>query len=248
MSSIPDATPDSIGGPAVHVWSADLLLDSRVATLAERLLQEHELARSDRFQQEIDRSRYVAVRGALRIILGSYMGREPRDVRIVHTSAGKPATDPVEGEPLFFSLSHSDDLAAIAVTRIGQIGVDIERLRHLPDAAEIAERFFSRREQEMLSDLPESERSTAFLRCWTRKEAYVKATGKGIGSSFGDFDVELRDGFAPQFIALSGDPVAAARWTLSDIRLRPGFAGAFAIESTGISERFFHFEPDQFGL
>jgi 4'-phosphopantetheinyl transferase len=129
---------------------------------------------------------------------------------------------------LHFSLAHAEDHAAIAVTRGRPLGVDIERIRPIEDAQQIAARYFAPEEAAELASLEESERGAAFFACWTRKEAYLKATGAGLSSSMAGFGVSLRPDAPPRLLHIAGDEAAAAAWTLHAMRLIPGFAAALA--------------------
>ena len=158
----------------------------------EAFLDERELARAGRFRFERDRKRFAFFRAAIRLILGRYVGRPPRELRFAYSPEGKPS---LAGRPaddfLEFNLAHSEDVALLAVGRGRRIGVDLERIRDERDTDEIAERFFSRDEVRALRALAPDQRRKAFFSCWTRKEAYVKARGDGLSMPLSSFSMSL---------------------------------------------------------
>ncbi len=140
----------------------------------------------------------------------------------------KPALMPTREAPtpeLQFNVSHAGGLVLIAVTRGCEVGVDIENVRELKDIDLIARRFFSVRENAALQQLPATHRPEAFFRCWTRKEAFIKASGEGLSRPLDSFDVAL-DGPAA-LLRVDGDD--ASRWTLHDVYPAPGYTGAVAV-------------------
>jgi 4'-phosphopantetheinyl transferase len=173
-----------LGG--VDVWS--VRVDER-EHLAEFLgqLDDQEQARAARFRFERDRSRFVARRTFLRRVLSGYVGVPPARIRYRTSATGRPELQPPC--EIHFNTSHADGLALVAVTRERLVGVDVERLRPIADALDLARRFYSRPEYEYLESVPHAGRSEAFLRIWTRKESYVKALGAGMSMPFDAFDV-----------------------------------------------------------
>lgn len=165
----------------VHVWRASLDLEaSSIQSLLDILCVE-EQQRAERYHFPKDRDRFIVARGLLRVIISYYLGKEPRDLQFVYNQYGKPAlSEAYNREPLCFNLSHSRELALYAVTQNRNLGVDLEYIRTGFPCEEIAERFFSPQENAILRTLPLDMKHKAFFTCWTRKEAYIKATGKGL--------------------------------------------------------------------
>lgn len=225
--------PDGLvlGCDEIHVWRS--LLDqtpSQIRTLQQNLAAD-EQARAERFYFARDRGHFIAARGALRAILGRYLSRAPERVSLCYGSHGKPAlADAFDGNAIRFNLSHSQGVALYAFTRGREVGVDIERIRDDLKTAEIAERFFSRQEAAMLRALPIELRHQAFFRCWTRKEAYIKARGEGLSLPLDGFDVSLGPGEPAAMLGTRPDPSEASRWSLHDLAPAPGFAAALAAQ------------------
>jgi 4'-phosphopantetheinyl transferase len=207
----------------VHVWR--LTLDQSVERFLE-LLQADELERTNRFYFEKDRRHFVVARGFLRMLLGRYLDADPRRLKFLYGEYGKPALE-VE-TTLRFNASHSHGIALYALTQRRELGVDVEYVRADFTTDDIARRFFSQAEVESLSRLPTEERVAGFFRCWTRKEAYIKATGRGLSQPLDGFDVTL--GPDESAALLRNEDGAPERWTLSDIAVGSGFAGAVVIE------------------
>jgi 4'-phosphopantetheinyl transferase len=175
----------------------------------------------------------------LRRLLGGFLGLEPERVELRYGPHGKPC---VEG--LRFNLAHSHELALYAFSRGRELGVDLERIRPLRDAAAIAERYFSAEENAVLRSLPEIQRHEAFFRCWTRKEAYLKALGDGLARPLDSFDVTLAPGEPARLLRVQGAPDEAARWSLLHLDPAPGFVGALAAEGPWGSTQLFQAAGD----
>ena len=190
------------------------------------LLTDEERARAERFRLARVRDQFVAARGHLRALLGRYLGLEPRAVPVLYADGGKPHLP--EGYPLHFNVSHTDGLAVFAVGR-SRVGVDVERVRPIPDADGLVTRFFSRRECDQFHALPPHVRPGAFLRAWTRKEAVLKAIGRGV-QSLDCCDVTFADDEPPALLELEGDRSAGARWELFAWEPAPGYLAAGAVE------------------
>lgn len=226
----PTAWP-SLGSDEVHLWRASLDAPAGETELLDRVLSADERARADRFRFERDRRRYVIARGVLRSLLGGYLQTGPATVRFQYGRYGKPALgDEDGGDALGFNLSHSEDVALYAISRGRALGVDVERVRPNFGGMAIAERFFSPREVAALRSLPHHEQSAAFFRCWTRKEAYIKARGDGLSLRLDCFDVSLAPGEPAALLDMRDDPDDIARWRLWDVSPDPDYAAALVVE------------------
>ncbi|HTV43472.1 MAG TPA: 4'-phosphopantetheinyl transferase superfamily protein [Candidatus Sulfotelmatobacter sp.] len=170
----------------IHVWAAGLDPSPERVSAFKETLAPDELERAARFHFEIDRNRFIAGRGILREILGSYLGIRPERLQFDYSPHGKPTLKASSTRPpLHFNLGHSVDLILIAVTRACPLGIDVEWVRPIPDLENIATRYFSTREAAELMALPEERRPRAFYQLWTRKEACLKASGEGLSGLAG---------------------------------------------------------------
>jgi 4'-phosphopantetheinyl transferase len=218
----------------VHVWRAALERTPSLMQDLHRNLAADERARAARFYFDRDRDHFIAARGVLRDILGRYLNRAPEGLSFDYGPYGKPALAGDPGVALIrFNVSHSQGLALYAVTRVGDVGVDLERVRLNLAITEIAERFFSPREVAALRALPPAEQRPAFFRCWTRKEAYIKARGAGLSTPLNEFDVSLAPGEPAALLGIRSNPSERPCWSLQDLDAGTGYAAALAVEGRG---------------
>ncbi len=213
----------------VHVWAVPLTGDPEVL---RPLLCPAELQRMERFRVLDHRRRYAISHGALRAILGGYTGESPEELAFQHGPKGKPYLDAAgagRGE-WFFNLSHAGQLALVAVGR-RELGIDLEKVRHLESFLEIAKRHFTAAEFEALRAVPQDQRLQCFYRCWTRKEAYIKAVGEGLSMSLDGFDVSL-DGEA-RFLAFREGSGRPGEWSLQDVSPGADYVAALAVHGPG---------------
>jgi 4'-phosphopantetheinyl transferase len=221
----------SLSKKDIHLWRADLSLPERSIQQLNQILSTDERVRAERFRFEKDWKRFIVGVGILRTILGRYIGVEPKELRFIHGKRGKPMLDDVFANgSIRFNMSHSEDLALYGFTRDREIGVDIEFLRDIPEMDQIAERFFSKKENVVFRSLPESKKKEVFFNCWTRKEAFIKATGDGLYRSLDEFDVSLLPGETTLIPRIGEDSKRASRWLIYDLEPALGFAAAFAVE------------------
>ena len=214
----------------VHIWH--VALDDPVLGLEklEQTLSTDECMRASRFHFERDRRHFVVGRGMLRSILGLYLKTEPEKLRFSYGVYGKPSLLDDSGDnTLRFNLAHSHGLAIYGFVRNREIGIDLEYIYRIPDIDQIAERFFSKYENSVLRKLSTDEKQEAFFNCWTRKEAYIKATGNGLACPLDQFDVSLMPGEPARLLRVNGDKKEASRWSLEALTLDPGYVGALAV-------------------
>lgn len=214
----------------VHVWRADLNIPAWRLNLLAQTLSSDEQQRAERFYFEQDRMHYIAGRGLLRTILGRYLDLEPSKLEFCYSSRGKPAlVNTNSGETLYFNLSHSNGLALYAVTRSRSIGIDLEHVRPMPDAEKLAQRFFSPQEYAVISTLLPEQKQEAFFNAWTRKEAYLKATGDGL-AGLEQVEVSVTPGEPPELLSIQGDRQIASQWSVYQLTPAPGYIAALAVE------------------
>ena len=224
----------------VHVWRIELEQPDHVLESFRSTLESDELQRASRFHFEKDRRHFVAARGFLREVIGRYLNAKAAAVKFSYSGYGKPALNGEhKNSPLRFNMSHSRGMALLAVTKDKQIGVDVELMRADFASEEIAQRFFSRVEVESFNALPREEQVAAFFRCWTRKEAFIKATGLGLSQPLDDFDVTLASGEPAALLRCKDDD--ASRWFLCDLEVGDDYSAALAIETPVAKVRCWEF-------
>jgi 4'-phosphopantetheinyl transferase len=222
----------NLAASEVHVWAASLDVGSkRLETLRESLSPE-ERQRAARFRFDRHRNRFIAGRGLLREILSGYLNARPSELEFCYGLNGKPHLGGHWCDhSLQFNLAHSEDLALFAVTSQGAVGIDVEHIRVLKDAEELVERFFSVAEASALKMLPDSVRPAAFFNLWTRKEAWLKATGEGIGNLLHRVEVSFLPNTPARLEQLPADLGDSTVWSLHDLTPAVGFAAALAVRS-----------------
>lgn len=220
--------PPELTGQAVHCWSVPLTCAESDLESLQTLLSSDERERADRYRFLLHRRRFIVRRAALRTILALYSGVPACKLSFQVDSYGKLALEALlVNNPLYFNLSHSDELAVVAVSRSGPLGVDIERIRPLSDFEAIATQYFSPAEQAALLHLPAEQRLLAFYRCWTSKEAFIKALGLGLQFELNRFNVSVSPTDPPALLSVDNDPQKARLWCMTDVALEEGYMGAF---------------------
>jgi 4'-phosphopantetheinyl transferase len=215
-----------LGSREVQVWGVWLSGSDASLAYYRSMLSPEELQRAERFRFEHLRHSYTRSRGSLRLLLAHYLGLPPNEIQLICRPKGKPILR--DSSQIDFNASHSGQMALYAFTVGCELGIDVEQIRRLDDAESIAARFFSTAEASELLSLTPEQRGPAFFRCWTRKEAYVKAVGDGLAISLNRFQVTLLPGIPARFVQLASDMGTAADWTLDHLELAPGYLGALA--------------------
>jgi 4'-phosphopantetheinyl transferase len=222
-----EGQPPALTASAVHVW---LFASDMPPSPYEELfacLDAPERDRASRFHFERDRLRFVAARASLRRLLGMYTQRPAAELRFIHKPSGKPQLDSGVGPPFVsFNLAHSGGWALVGVTAGAPIGVDLEKLRDIPEHEDIARRHFAPAEIEILSRLLAVDRAEGFLASWTLKEAFLKAIGDGLLAPLSRFDV-LSD---PGFVRRVAPSERVAGWRSLRLRPAPAIVAALAVQ------------------
>jgi 4'-phosphopantetheinyl transferase len=162
------------------------------------------------------------------------VGIDPRELIFAARAGGKPfLAAPAHSTDLHFNLSHSHELALLAVSRGREVGVDLEWLSAVRDTDGIAARYFSPVERQALERLAPDQRRAAFLRGWVLKEAYLKACGDGLTRRLTDFDVAIDDGAQAAVLEVRDRPGDEARWMLQYLHPHREFVAALVVEGTG---------------
>ena len=222
--------PLSIPEDEVQLWRIDLEALGADESRWRKTLSSDELDRASRFHFPRDRQRFAASRSLLRILLAGYLATDPAAVSFSYSEKGKPSLGPAHaGTNVKFNISHSGGVTLLAFTCDREIGVDVEQVRGNFDVLALARRFFSPKEQSQLAELPAEKSVDAFFRCWTRKEAYIKATGDGLSLPLTQFDVALESEEANALLATRPDASEAGYWLLREVPGGPGYIAALCV-------------------
>jgi 4'-phosphopantetheinyl transferase len=224
---------EEIGGE-IHVWHAALDREKEVIVQLESTLSPEEKARSDRFHFVNDRNRFVVARGLLRELLGGYLHQAPASLEFSYGQHGKPSLSGENASSgLNFNLSHSSGHVVYAIARERNLGIDVEHVRPESAGEDIAQRYFSAREVSDLRTLPPEARVEGFFNCWTRKEAYLKATGMGLQIPLDSFSVSLLPEKPAQF--LGG---VESGWNMAAYHPAEGYVAAVVYDGAPCSIKY----------
>ena len=211
---------------AVHVWGWNL--DRSPLDADWQILNDEETARAHRFVFPKDRDRYVCAHAAMRTRLSHYTGIPAQQITFTTSQYGKPQMDCSPAmQPIHFNLTHSANLAALAVSRSYTLGIDIERIR--PIDPDVAAHHFSPHELLALAALPAAQWLAGFYRCWTSKEALLKGEGLGLNLSLDAFDVEVSPQLSPALIAVAPQTNISLDWNLVELKPADHFVATLAI-------------------
>ncbi|NWF98178.1 MAG: 4'-phosphopantetheinyl transferase superfamily protein [Nitrospirae bacterium] len=230
----------------VHVWEINLGSDLSKVEKYLPILSDEEKKKASAFRFSDDRERYIISHAVLRLLLSKYSGEKPEEIVFYNNNYGKPYIMLNPDLPkIFFNISHSHKMAVIAISNGYEIGIDIEYLLRKINFEDIARRFFSNIENKKLNSLSGNLRKEAFFRCWTRKEAYLKAKGVGISGSFKSFEVSIFPEENPEIIAIDGQHSDEDNWSLFDIIHIHNYIGAIAVKGNCQTVKFFKFQFTQ---
>jgi 4'-phosphopantetheinyl transferase len=211
--------------PSAHVWRVPLHSGEHDLPSFVTVLSTDERERMARCHREADRRRYAIAHGALRLLLARYLGQDPHDLVFATGTHGKPRL--ASAPAIEFNLTHSGDLALIALARNRAVGVDIESLgRKGFDMPALARRVLCPREHEWLFRIEEHSRVHAFLRLWSCKEAISKAAGAGFAAGFAHIETDPDALFSARSQQLRA---AGGYWRLHILEPDDGYVGALAV-------------------
>lgn len=214
----------------IHVWQCRLDYPSASLQKYFPALSADERTRAERFHFEKHRTRFIAGRAFMRTILARYLQIDPSQIAFQYSHYGKPSlANANRRNELFFSLTHSHQLALLAVTYEAEVGIDIEHLRNVSDG--LADGYFSPSEIAALRNLPERLQREAFFTCWTRKEAYIKALGGGLSVPLDTFDVSLAPGAPAMILNIRCGGESPSAWRLEHLTPAEDYVGAVAIRA-----------------
>ena len=212
----------------IELWLVDGVGTDAQRSVLLDLLSEDERARASGFKVEDARASFVVSRGVLRTILGDTLACAPESLRFDEGEHGKPFLTGAHAQSgVEFNVSHSGDVFLYAVSRGRVVGVDVERQKEGLDVEAIARRYFAPEEaRRLLEQAPPEERVPNFYRCWTRKEAYLKARGTGLTTKLDAFEVTFLPGVPPAMLRTEIDGDNARDWDVFDVPVPDGYVAA----------------------
>ena len=224
----------------IDVWTIPVLSKVYTKDYISSLLSDAEQERYQRFHFDKDKNLFLSTHIAVRRIIANYIKQAPAAIEFGYHSKNKPF---LKEDPSFeFNLSHSHKLAILGITKTAQLGVDIEYIHREVEYMELAERFFSKQEAMKLKSLEQDDLSKAFFNCWTRKEAFIKATGDGLSFPLDLFEVSLLPWEEPALLATPFDPAEKAHWDLAAFSPREDYLAAIAMRGKMKQINYFTYE------
>lgn len=228
----------ALGQGEAALWFVSLHEPGSTIEAAASVLSAEEMRRADRFRFSLHRNRFILAHAALRHVIGIYSRCPASGIDFITSPHGKPSLTNNQRGKIEFNLSHSEDLAVVAVSFGSILGVDVEQVREMPDWPQMASQFFSHAEIAAIERVPPAEKSTMFLRFWTRKEALLKAIGTGLQDDLSRFCTAADDLDQASIVQVPELPDAACTgaFTLSSFEYE-GFVGALAVCGSASSVR-----------
>jgi 4'-phosphopantetheinyl transferase len=218
----------------LQLWRIGLADAESLPETYLRHLSPEEQDRASRLRVGRVQMQFVVARACLRTLLGFHLQLAPKDVPILLGSHGKPEIPATHSHSLFFNIAHSRSTIVIALCRTSPVGVDLEYLDRNTDVMEVSSNAFTSREFRAIEDLEDPIlRRRAFFRCWTRKEAVIKADGRGLSLPLASFEVPVIEAASstPVIVTEGGDSLRGSRsFYVSDMSLGEQMAGAYALE------------------
>jgi len=237
-----DVEPDS---DHVDVWRISTQLDGPQLNAFESVLSAHQRERAARLRVDEKRRQYIVAQGLTRRILGRAVSASPQAVEFVRGPKGKPYLGgAAAAQGIQFNMTHTSHLALIAVTRRGEVGIDIERIRRNLAWEKLARRYFSAHEQAAFRAQPADARLRAFFVCWTRKEAVLKAIGTGIGGGLGSFDVSVDPDSPPRLLENRWNGRFHGHWSMTHLEPGEPYVATLVTEYGGVRLRCWDVDPD----
>ena len=213
----------------IHVWTARLVDEQRATADLLAILSREERAQAAQFSFERDRMHFIQAHGIVRQILSNYLDADAATLIFARNHHGKPYLIPrANGPHLEFSVSRSSNCCMLAVQLDHSIGVDIEKVRDLPQAIDIVQSYFTPVESKALSALRGAARRDAFFALWTHKEATVKGLGISLAAHLGRIEFDLDPIGGLRLVAWNGDQSVAQKWSVVRLDPAPGYVAAIA--------------------
>lgn len=223
----------------VHIWQLDLNENKQHSTYFQSLLRVTELNKLNRLRNPLHRKRALAMRAQLRLLLANYTQLDPALISFETTEFGKPY---IVDSAFSFNVSHSEDRALVAISACVQVGVDIEHWRPLDNLQGLVQRNFSDDEKAQWRELPEQQREAVFFDIWTRKEAFIKATGRGLGMGLSRCGFSLSaSGQLAQCPTEYGVP---SEWSCASLQLAEKVSATVMLKADSCLPIIYKFKPE----
>jgi len=223
----------------IQLWHGNIAAEDAHYQNYWRILDADEQAHAEKIKNSLLHKRYVEVHGRLRMVLAQTLNEPPEKIRIKKAEHGKPYL--ADTPELAFNLSHSGRAMVIALAWHCQLGVDMECCKPRGGLLGLVDKCFAEEESAYWHELPEAQKTVGFYRFWTRKEAFVKATGRGIGLGLNQCVVNPEN--QSGFLRVPADYGQASMWHALDIALGQGVCATLVTDKDIVEARLMEFEP-----
>jgi len=230
----------SLAPNQIHIWRMFLNQPTEKTQQLSQILSPEENNKANRFYFEKDRHKFILSRGTLRTILSQYLNFPPQNLKFTYSKQGKPTL--LTETPIYFNLSHSHEITLYAITLNREIGIDLEFLRPITEAENIVKNYFSNKESALFNTISSDQKPEAFFNAWTRKEAYLKATGQGLSQPLKEVEVNFTPGEPAKLLSIKGDTQKASEWTLKHLIPHPNYIACVAISAQNLE--YSYWEPN----
>jgi len=223
----------------VDIWKICLKASDSQLSDYWQILSTEEKDRALQFYFKKETNAFIVSRAMLKTLCANYLYLKPQEIQLSYGEFGKPY---LKASNLDFNISHSAGQALMAFTSGSEIGIDIEKLNPDIEIEKLVKRFFSINEAKTVLALERSQRVTAFFKCWTRKEAFIKAVGKGLSFPLDQFDVTIHE--EVKFLSINGDENLAEEWSLVSFAPEKNFTAAFSMKNKIKEINFYDFSKE----
>ena len=236
--------PPRLSKQNLHIWSLNFVVNDDAFNRYHGLLSHDEKKRASKFRFYKDKRCYVVTKGVLRLLSGGYLNQ---DAKAITFDYGKYEKPPYKHETnLNFNVSHSGDMAIIGFVYDHTIGVDIEKIKNDFDTFDIAVNFFSKKEIAALRKIPKPQQYIAFYRCWTRKEAFIKAKGSGLSFPLDQFSVTLDSDLEANLLETKWNKKEKNNWSFHSFKPDPDYIAAIIVGDAVSTFNCFNLDANQF--
>lgn len=224
----------------VHVWCASLKQSMSTLKQFANILSPKERKRADQFYFEKDKNHYITGHGVIKVLLSRYLNKRAKDIGFCYGPYGKPeCVDQCNNKKIYFNYSHSEEVALYAFSIDNDLGIDVEYIRDIADMNQIVNNICSQEEIIVFETLAESDRRTAFFNCWTRKEAFIKAVGKGLSMPLDQFKVSFLPNKPAKLLSVNAEEKTKQEWHIQDLKPAYGYAAAIAVKGPPPNLKYF---------
>lgn len=223
-----------LGDSEIQIWKLDL---SNIYNWNPylRLLTDEEVNKGNSFKFEINRNQFLAGKVCSKLLISNILKLPPKSIIFKKTPNDKPY---LSGLPIHFNISHSKNYVIIGITKLATLGVDVEFINRDFEITKLSRRFFSQEEAKQVNDSLNTDPYMSFYKCWTKKEAFIKAHGDGLNIPLTNFQVNIHSQKST-LLQLDLNTEKANDWIIEEIAMPSNYSAAFCTNAHDYNVRFF---------